>query len=195
MLRIREAVVAEGKFDRERLLQAVDAPIFLTDGFRIFRDREQAALLRRVAARRGLVILTDSDAAGFVIRDHLAGLIPPEQIKHAYAPRIPGKERRKAAPSKEGVLGVEGTDPALLEQALLKAGVTLLEGEAPPARLWMTKGRLYADGLSGGQESAIRRRRLLEALGLPPYLSANRLMEVLNLTCTPEEYEELLQTV
>lgn len=195
MLHIKEAVVAEGKFDRERLLEIVDAPVFVTDGFRIFNDREQAALLRRVAARRGLVILTDSDAAGFVIRDHLAGLIPPEQIRHAYAPRIPGKERRKAAPSKEGMLGVEGTDPALLEQALLKAGVTLLDGQTPPVTAWMTKQRLYADGFSGREESALRRQKLLAALELPPYLSANRLVEVLNLTCTPEEYESLLHTL
>lgn len=195
MLRIHEAVVVEGKYDRAKLLEAVDAPVFVTDGFRIFKDKEQAALLRRVAAQRGLVILTDSDAAGFVIRQHLTGLVSPEQIKQAYCPRLPGKERRKAAPSKEGVLGVEGTDPALLEQALRRAGVTVLGEDVPPPAAWMTKARLYADGLTGGENSAARRGRLLAALGLPPYLSANRLIDVLNLTCTPGEYEELLQTV
>lgn len=195
MLRIREAVVAEGKYDRQRLLRVVEAPVFVTNGFRIFRDREQAALLRRVAMERGLVILTDSDSAGFLIRDKLAGSIPPDKIKHAYCPRIPGKERRKAAPSKEGILGVEGTEERLLRQALLRAGVTLLEGDAPAVPRWMTKARLYADGLSGKEGSALRRQKLLAALDLPPYLSANRLTEALNLICTPEEYGEILKTL
>jgi len=195
VLRIREAVVAEGKFDRQRLLEAVDAPVFVTNGFRIFKDREQLALLRRVAAERGVVILTDSDAAGFLIRDHLSGVLPPHRIKQAYIPRIPGKERRKAAPSREGMLGVEGMDPSLLEQALRRAGVTLLQESGPAPEPWMTKARLYADGLSGGPGSAERRRKLLAALDLPPYLSANRLVEALGLICTPEEYEDLLQNV
>ncbi len=189
MLRIREAVVVEGKYDRMRLLGVVDAPIVETNGFRIFKNEEQMALLRRLAETRGLVILTDSDAAGFVIRNHLIKCIPPERIRHAYCPRIAGKERRKAAPSKEGVLGVEGIDPAVLETALRRAGVTVLDGDAPPPPApWMTKARLYADGLSGREDSAARRQALLREIGLPPYLSANRLVEVLNLTVSEEEY-------
>ena len=189
MLRIREAVVVEGKYDRMRLMGVVDAPIVVTNGFRIFKNEEQMALLRRLAETRGLVILTDSDAAGFVIRNHLTKCIPPERIRHAYCPRIVGKERRKAAPSKEGVLGVEGIDPAALEAALRRAGVTVLDGDASPLPApWMTKARLYADGLSGREDSAARRQALLREMGLPPYLSANRLIEALNLTVSEEEY-------
>ncbi|MBO5796978.1 MAG: DUF4093 domain-containing protein [Clostridia bacterium] len=193
MLRIKEAVVVEGKHDSVRLAALVDAPIVVTNGFRIFKDPERVALLRRLAATRGLVILTDSDSAGFVIRGHLQGVIPPEQIKHAYCPMVAGKERRKPAPSKEGLLGVEGIDPAALEQALRRAGVTVLGEETPPVTPWMTKARLYADGLTGGENSAARRQALLRALGLPTYLSANRLVEVLNLTCREEEYQALIE--
>lgn len=189
MLHIREAVVVEGKYDRMRLMNVVDAPIVVTNGFRIFKDKEQMALLRRLAATRGLVVLTDSDAAGFVIRNHLLKCIPPERIRHAYCPTVAGKERRKAAPSKEGVLGVEGIDPAALEAALRRAGVTMCDEETVmTAAPWMTKARLYADGLSGREDSAVRRRKLLCAMGLPPYLSANRLVEALNLTVSEEEY-------
>lgn len=108
MIRIREAVVVEGRYDRARLQAVTEALIIETDGFRIFRDKEKMALLKRLAGTRGLIVLTDSDAAGFVIRDRLAGAVPPAQIKHAYIPQIPGKEKRKTAPSKEGLLGVEG---------------------------------------------------------------------------------------
>ena len=195
MLRLREAVVVEGKHDVVRLAQIVDAPIVATNGFRIFKDAEQMAYLRRLAAVRGLVILTDSDAAGFVIRRHLSGSIPPEQIKQAYAPCIAGKERRKAHPSKEGLLGVEGIDPAVLEEALRRAGVTVEGEESVPCSPWMTKARLFSDGLSGSEDSARRRAALLAALQLPPYLSANRLMEVLNLTISEEEYAALLKNI
>lgn len=189
MLRIREAVVVEGKYDRMRLMDVVDAPIVVTNGFRIFKNEEQMALLRRLAETRGLVILTDSDAAGFVIRNHLIKCIPPERIRHAYCPQIVGKERRKAAPSKEGLLGVEGIAPAALEAALRRAGVTVLDDDAPaPPAPWMTKARLYEDGLSGRADSAARRQALLRTMGLPPYLSANRLIEALNLTVSEEEY-------
>lgn len=194
MLRLREAVVVEGKHDAVRLAEVVDAPVFVTNGFRIFKDKEQMALLRRVAATRGLVILTDSDAAGFVIRRHLCGSIPPEQIKQAYAPCLAGKERRKAHPSKEGLLGVEGIDAAALEATLRRAGVTVVGEETAPPAPWMTKSRLFADGLSGSTDSARRRAALLAALQLPPYLSANRLVEVLNLTVSEEDYLALLKT-
>lgn len=193
MLRIKEVVVVEGKHDRARVAQVVDAPIVATNGFRIFKDPKQVALLRRLAAVRGLVILTDSDTAGFLIRQHLTGFIPPQQIKNAYCPRIAGKERRKPAPSKEGVLGVEGVDPALLEAALRRAGVTVCGEENALPAPWLTKARMCEDGLVGGTDSAARRAALLAAMGLPPYLSANRLLEVLNLTCTEEEYIQLLR--
>lgn len=195
MLRVREAVVVEGKHDAVRLAQVVDAPIVTTNGFRIFKDKEQMAYLRRLAATRGVVILTDSDAAGFVIRRHLSGSIPPEQIKQAYAPSIAGKEKRKAHPSKEGLLGVEGIDPMELETALRRAGVTIEGEDSPRPVLWMTKARLFEDGFSGRADSARRRAALLAALGLPPYLSANRLIDVLNLTVGEEEYVTLCQNI
>ncbi len=195
MLRLREAVVVEGKHDAVRLADVVDAPIVTTNGFRIFKDREQMAYLRRLAAVRGLVILTDSDAAGFVIRRHLCSCIPPEQIKQAYAPTVVGKEKRKAHPSKEGLLGVEGIDPAALEAALRRAGVTIEGEECPRPAPWMTKTRLFSDGLSGDRDSARRRERLLQALGMPLYLSANRLIDVLNLTVSEAEYEQILQNI
>ena len=138
---------------------------------------------------------TDSDAAGFVIRRHLSGSIPPAQIKQAYAPSIAGKEKRKAHPSKEGLLGVEGIDPAELEAALRRAGVTIEGEETLRSTPWMSKARLFSDGLSGGNGSAQRRERLLAALDLPSYLSANRLIEVLNLTVSEEEYEALLKNI
>lgn len=193
MLRIREAVVVEGKHDRIRLLPVVDAPIVVTNGFRIFKDKEKVALLRRLAQTRGLVILTDSDAAGFVIRHHLQSVIPPEQIKHAYCPAVAGKERRKAAPSKEGLLGVEGIDPAALEQALRRAGVTIPDEQAPLPVAWLTKARMYADGLTGQPDSATRRAALLQKMGLPSYLSTDRLMEALNLTATEQEYRRWME--
>ena len=192
MLRIREAVVVEGKHDRIRLQTAVEAPIFQTNGFRIFKDKEQMALLRRLAATRGLVILTDSDKAGYLIREHLMKYIPPEQIKHAYGPLLPGKERRKAAPSKEGFLGVEGIDPEVLLQALLAAGVTVEGQEASPRPQWLTRTRLYEDGLMGRADSARRRAAMLGRLGLPDYLSTARFLETIPLLCTEEEYMTLL---
>ncbi|MBR6376495.1 MAG: DUF4093 domain-containing protein [Oscillospiraceae bacterium] len=126
-IKIQEALVVEGKYDKNTLAQIIDAPIFVTDGFGIFKDPEKLALLRMVAERRGLIVLTDSDGAGLVIRNHLKGTIPPERVKHAYIPDVFGKERRKAAPGKEGKLGVEGMDPEILLTALRNAGATVLD--------------------------------------------------------------------
>ena len=128
MLSVREVIVVEGKYDRIRLQAAVKATIVETNGFRIFKDPEQRELLRRLGMERGLLVLTDSDAAGFVIRNHLNGLVPPEQIRHAYIPECPGKEKRKAAPSREGLLGVEGMDSTVILAALRRAGATFSEG-------------------------------------------------------------------
>lgn len=192
MIRVREAIVVEGKYDKIRLSSAVDAIIVETDGFGIFQNAEKLALLRLLAAQRGLVILTDSDAAGFVIRDYLSGAIPPEQVRHAYCPEIVGKERRKAAPSKEGLLGVEGICTEVLIEALRRAGATVGE-EAPHTGWQLSKARLFADGLSGSPDSAARRAALLRRLGLPQKLSANRLREVLEATQTEESYTALLR--
>ncbi len=193
MERVYEAIVVEGKHDVIRVRSAVDAVVVCTDGFGIFKDAERMALLRRLAATRGLIVLTDSDSAGGVIRNYLMGSIPTEQMKQAYIPPRQGKERRKAAPSKEGLLGVEGMDAATVVEALRRAGATF-EGEdrALDDFVTLTKADLMTLGLTGTADAAVRRRALLAALDLPGYLSANRLLEVLNSTVTAEEWERLL---
>lgn len=197
MLRIREAIVVEGRYDKNTLSQLVDTVIFTTNGFGIFKDREQVALLRRLAAERGLIVLTDSDGAGFVIRNYLKGVIPPEQVKHAYIPDIRGKERRKAAPGREGKLGVEGMRPQVLEQALRRAGATVLEegGGTATRRRSITKADLFGLGLSGGGGAAARRAALLRALDLPEHMSANALLEALNALYSPEELRQAVEKI
>lgn len=194
MLRIKEAIVVEGRYDKNTLSQLVDTVIVETSGFGVFKNSEKLALFRRLAAERGLIILTDPDGAGFVIRNFLKGSIPPEQVKHAYVPDILGKERRKRAPGKEGKLGVEGMRPQVLEQALRRAGATFLEADAPPPRCGraITKADLMLLGLSGGVGSAERRQALLERLELPKHLSPNAMLEVLNALFS---YEELAAAV
>ncbi|MBR0447908.1 MAG: DUF4093 domain-containing protein [Clostridia bacterium] len=196
MERVYEAIVVEGKHDVIRVHSAVDATVVCTDGFRIFKDAERMALLRRLAATRGLIVLTDSDSAGGVIRNYLSGSIPAEQIKQAYIPPRPGKERRKAAPSKEGLLGVEGMDADTVVEALRRAGATF-EGEQRKNAdfVSLTKADLMELGLTGGENSAAKRRQLLAALDLPGYLSAGRLLEVLCSTVTAEEWAQLLAKI
>ena len=194
MRRVYQAIVVEGKHDVIRVRSAVEAVVVSTDGFRVFKDKEKMALLRRLAATRGLIVLTDSDTAGGVIRSHLCGSIPAEQMRQAYIPPRPGKERRKTAPSKEGLLGVEGMDAATVVAALERAGAIFEdEGAAPRKALTLTKADWMELGLAGGADSAARRRLLLTALDLPTYLSANRLLEVVNTTVTPEEWQQLLE--
>ena len=184
MLKIAEAVVVEGRYDKIALEAVVDTAIFTTEGFGIFSDGEKMALLRAVAERRGLIVLTDADGAGLVIRNRLRACIPPEYLKHAYIPDVPGKERRKARPSRAGTLGVEGMDAQILEQALLRAGATPRQGSAPA----VTKADLYALGLSGGEGAAARRRAVQSAIGLPQNLSANALLETVNCLYEREEF-------
>lgn len=180
MISVKEVIVVEGRYDKNTLSQVFDAVIVETSGFGVFKDREKLALLRRLAEARGLVILTDSDGAGLVIRNFLKGAIDPALVKMAYVPGIAGKERRKARPSKEGLLGVEGMSPETLIEALRRAGATL-GGEAPTHRSGdITKATLYELGLSGGPDSAKKRRELLRRLGLPEKLGANALLDVLN---------------
>ena len=180
-MRIREAIVVEGRYDKNTLSQLVDTVILETSGFGIFKDREKLALLRRIAAARGIILLTDSDGAGFVIRNYLKGALPKEQVKHAYIPDLPGKEKRKRQPGKEGKLGVEGMSRSILEKALRQAGSTVLDEEAasrlPPP---LTKADLYACGLTGGEGSREKRQRLLRELELPEHLSPNAMLPVLS---------------
>lgn len=187
-LRIREAIVVEGRYDKNTLSQLVDTLIITTEGFQVFKSKEKAALLRQVAAKRGLIVLTDSDGAGFVIRNHLKGIIPPSQLKQCYIPDVFGKEKRKKAPGKEGKLGVEGMRPEVLEAALRQCGATILgETSAHQPGGDITKLDLYQLGLSGRPDSAIKRRELLKRLALPEHLSANALVQVLNTIVTKEE--------
>ena len=172
MVKIREAIVVEGRYDKNTLSQIVDAPIFQTDGFGIFRDREKMRLLRRTAEKLGLIVFTDSDGAGFVIRSHIKSAIPEKYLKHAYIPDIPGKEKRKAAPGKEGKLGVEGMKPEIILEALRRAGATFDDGQAPAAG-GITKQNMMELGLSGGPDSSAKRKKLIKALDFPEHLSAN----------------------
>ncbi len=193
MLKIREAVVVEGRYDKNTLSQVVDTLILETRGFGIFKDPERMALLRRAAEKRGLVVLTDSDGAGFVIRSRIKSAIPGKYLKHAYIPDVYGKERRKRQPGKEGKLGVEGMPPQVLEQVLRRAGATFLEEGAPEGeRAGLTKADLFAAGLTGRPDSAQRRQALLKELALPEHMTANALLEVLNACYSREEAAHLL---
>ena len=197
MLKIKEAVVVEGRYDKNTLSQLVDTIIIETKGFGIFKDSERLSLLRRLARERGLVVLTDSDGAGFIIRNFLKGAIPPGQVKHAYIPDLFGKERRKRQPGKEGKLGVEGMRPQVLEEALRRAGVTFLDqtaGEQAPRRP-ITKADLFAAGLSGAPDSAARRQALLRRLELPEHMTANAMLEALNVFCTYEAFQEAVSAL
>ena len=186
MVKIREAIVVEGRYDKNTLSQIVDAPIFQTDGFGIFRDREKMRLLRRTAEKLGLIVFTDSDGAGFVIRSHIKSAIPEKYLKHAYIPDIPGKEKRKAAPGKEGKLGVEGMKPEIILEALRRAGATFDDGQAPAAG-GITKQNMLELGLSGGPDSSAKRKKLIKALDFPEHLSANALLQALNLLYSLDE--------
>lgn len=195
MISVKEVIVVEGRYDRNTLSQVFDAVIVETSGFGVFNDREKLALLRRLAEARGLVVLTDSDGAGFVIRNFLKGAIDPALVKQAYIPDIAGRERRKRAPSKEGKLGVEGMKPEVLIEALRRVGATL-GGEEPARRAGgITKATLYELGLSGGPGSAEKRRALLKELDLPEKLSANALLDVLNALYTEAELREITGSV
>ena len=188
MIRIREAIVVEGRYDANTLRQLVDAPVFETGGFGVFNDKEQLKLLRLAAEKRGLIILTDSDGAGFVIRRYLSGAIDPKLVKHAYIPDVYGKERRKRTASKEGKLGVEGMRPDVLETVLRRAGATIEGESATRASGGITKADLYAAGLSGKPDSAEKRRVLLKSLGLPERMSPNAMLRALELLYTRDEF-------
>ena len=183
MIKLEQALVVEGRYDKNKLAQLVDAPIFETNGFGVMKDRALVELLRRAAQTRGLIVLTDSDGAGFVIRNYLKSVLPKQGVFHAYIPDIPGKERRKDKPGKEGKLGVEGMRPEVLLQALERAGVRERTDERPQ----ITKTDLFLCGLSGGAGSAKRRAELMRRLELPEHLGANAFLDALNLLMTREE--------
>ena len=194
MVKIKEAIVVEGRYDKNTLSQIVDATILETSGFGIFKDKQQLSLLRRVAEKRGLIVFTDSDGAGFVIRNHIKSAIPGKYLKHAYIPDIMGKERRKSAPGKEGKLGVEGMKPEIILEALRRAGATI-EGEEAPASRAITKQDLMALGLSGGADASAKRLALLKKTNLPEHMSANAMLQALNLLYTLEELTTIVETL
>ncbi len=187
--RVREVIVVEGRYDKNALSQVVDAAIVEVGGFAVFNDREKTAYLRTLAQKRGMILLTDPDGAGFVIRNHLKGVLPPETLKQAYVPDIFGKERRKRHPGKEGKLGVEGMTAAVLLDALRRAGATF-EGEESPVPAAITKADLLDKGLIGANSEA-KRAALQRRLGLPARLTANGLLEALQLLMTREEFDAL----
>ena len=186
MVKIREAIVVEGRYDKNTLSQILDATILETSGFGIFKDKQQMDLLRRVAEKRGLIVFTDSDGAGFVIRNHIKSAIPAQYLKQAYTPDVFGKERRKATPGKEGKLGVEGMNREVILEALRRAGATF-EGETAPTHGNITKQDMMQMGLSGGKDSSMKRQKLMKLLNLPERMSANAFLQAVNLLYSKEE--------
>lgn len=190
MYKISEVIVVEGRYDKNTLSQIVDAVIIETSGFGIFNDREKQKLLRKLAEKRGLIVMTDSDGAGFVIRNFIKGAVDPKLVKHAYIPDVEGREKRKTKSSKEGLLGVEGMRPEIIIEALKRAGATI-DGEVSVKDAEITKADLYAKGLTGKENSALLRKKLLKNLDLPEKLSTDSLMQVLNALMSKEEFLEL----
>ena len=191
MIRVKQAIVVEGRYDKNTLRQLVDAPIIETNGFGILSDREKLQYLRRVAEERGLVILTDPDGAGFVIRNYLKGALPKDRVLHAYVPDIAGKERRKRAPGKEGKLGVEGMSREVLLAALKNAGAELDGESAEPAAEAITRQDFYDVGLTGGANSRERRKAFAHMAGLPEHMSTGALLDAVNLLMDREHFYQL----
>ena len=192
-LRIREVVIVEGKYDKIKLEALIEGVILPTNGFQIFRDPARVQLIRRLAKERGVLILTDSDGAGKVIRGYLSGILPPDRVKHAFIPDVIGKEKRKRCPSKEGKIGVEGMELKILRQVLARSGVCEEDKTSERPTRVITKMDFYVDGLSGKAESVQKRKRLQKWLGLPENLTTNYLLQVLNSFLSYEEYRQLLK--
>ncbi|MBR2108744.1 MAG: DUF4093 domain-containing protein [Ruminococcus sp.] len=192
MISIKEAVIVEGRYDKIKLSEVIDTPVIETGGFRIFKDKEKQNLIRKIAEERGILILTDSDSAGFVIRNFLKGSVPEEKIKHAYIPQLKGKEKRKSEVSKEGLLGVEGVSAEIIADAVRKSGATILGEKNEIKMSCITKQDLYELGLTGKENSAVLREKLLKKLGLPTYLSTNAMLSALNCLYSLEELKELI---
>lgn len=190
MIKLDRVIIVEGKYDKIKLSSIFDAVIIATDGFAIFKDKEKMDMIRILAKKKGLLVLTDSDSAGFKIRSYIRGCIPKEQVVHAYIPDLFGKEKRKKEPSKEGKLGVEGVPVQVILDALNKAGVQFSNTELPIRKI--TKTDLYEAGLSGTSDSRRNRLSFLKFLELPERISSNALLEVLN---SMMDYEEYKQTI
>ena len=191
-IKIKEAIVVEGRYDKNTLSQIIDAPILETAGFGIFKNKEQMALLRKAAQLRGLIVFTDADGAGFVIRNHIKSAIPNQYLKHAYTPDIFGKERRKAAPGKEGKLGVEGMKRDVILEALRRAGATFEDGAVESRHI--TKADMMELGLYG-PGSTDRRAALIRHLGFPEKMSTNAFLQAVDLLYSPEELAKIVDSL
>lgn len=189
MITVKQAIIVEGKYDKIKLSGIIDAPIITTEGFGIFKDSEKLALIKKIAASRGIIVMTDSDSAGFVIRSYLSGCVDPKFVTHVYIPEIFGKEKRKTAPSCDGILGVEGVDREVIISALEKAGVFCEEHGCENNRI--TTADLYELGLCGTCESSIRRKELLKKLDLPSRMSTKAMTAALNALYTKSEFLNL----
>ena len=195
MISVKEAIIVEGRYDKIKLSSIVSSPIIDTGGFRVFKDKEKQNLIKKISAQRGLLVLTDSDSAGFVIRNFLKGIVPENELKHAYIPQLRGKEKRKAEASKEGLLGVEGMDEHIIVRAIQNSGATILNYDKKVKSGDITKSDLYELGLSGRENSAVLREKLLKRLQLPSYLTTNAMLTALNCLYSLEELKELIENM
>lgn len=196
MIKIKQAVIVEGKYDKIKLEQILDAVIIQTDGFGIFKDKQKQKFIRTLAEKKGILILTDSDSAGFVIRSFLSGIVSPEYITHAYIPDILGKEKRKSEASKEGKLGVEGVSNEVILKALETAGIIGEQTDSDAAeKKQVTKTDLYNDGICGKSNSLEKRRKLLKVLNLPERTSANSMLKIINTFLSYEDYKQAVKDI
>lgn len=195
MISVKEAIIVEGRYDKIKLSSIVSSPIIDTGGFRVFKDKEKQNLIKKISAQRGLLVLTDSDSAGFVIRNFLKGIVPENELKHAYIPQLRGKEKRKAEASKEGLLGVEGMDEHIIVRAIQNSGATILNYDKKVKSGDITKSDLYELGLSGRENSAVLREKLLKRLQLPSYLTTNAMLTALNCLYSLGELKELIESM
>lgn len=195
MISVKEAIIVEGRYDRIKLKTVVDTPIIETGGFRIFKDKEKQKLIRKIAESRGLLILTDSDSGGFVIRNFLKGIVPENAIKHAYIPQLKGKEKRKSEASKEGFLGVEGVSEEIILKAIKQSGATVLNENNEVKESEIEKIHLYELGLTGRENSAVLREKLLKKLELPTYLTTNAMLSALNCLYSLEELKSVVSSI
>ena len=195
MISVKEAIIVEGRYDKIKLNSIVSSPIIDTGGFRVFKDKEKQNLIKKISAQRSLLVLTDSDSAGFVIRNFLKGIVPENELKHAYIPQLRGKEKRKAEASKEGLLGVEGMDEQIIVRAIQNSGATILNYDKKVKSGDITKSDLYELGLSGRENSAVLRNKLLKHLQLPSYLTTNAMLTALNCLYSLEELKELVESM
>ena len=191
MIKLKQAVIVEGRYDKIKLKNIIDAPIIETNGFRIFNDKQRQSLIRQIAEKRGILIMTDSDGAGFVIRNFLKGTVDKSKIKNCYIPQLSGKEKRKERGSAEGFLGVEGVPDEVIIEAVRKSGAEII-GEETVKRNEITKADLFSLGLTGTENSAQKRKQLLDKLNLPGYLSTNAMLTALNCLYSLEELKKII---